>query len=192
MTTLEQVEKLRSMANVTYDEAKKALDETNGDLLQAVINLEKQGKISAPAGGGYYSSERSAEPNSGQSYQANNSGSQYQGNANQKTCQNKEQIHSCFKRFGNCCLNLLHKSLNNSFEVLKNGESKASMPVIVLVLLLIFAFWVTLPLMVIGLFFGFRYRFVGPDFHCNVVNNVNSAMDCAADAAANFKKSVDN
>ena len=58
MTTLEQVEKLRTMANVSYDEAKTALDAVNGDLLEAIIYLEKQGKVTAPSGGGYYSSER--------------------------------------------------------------------------------------------------------------------------------------
>ena len=192
MTTLEQVEKLRSMADISYDEAKRALEEANDDLLQAVINLEKQGKINTPPGGGYYSSERTYESNPGQSYQANQSGSYRQNNAYQKSNCCKENAHSFFRRFGNCCANLLRKSINNTFEVLKNGENKASMPVIVLVLLLIFAFWVTLPLLVIGLFFGFRYRFTGPDFCCDAVETVNNVMNCAADAAENLKKSAES
>jgi len=57
MTTLEQVEKLCAMANISYEEAKAALDVANGDLLEAIIYLEKQGKVHAPTGGGYYSSE---------------------------------------------------------------------------------------------------------------------------------------
>lgn len=36
----------------------------------------------------------------------------------------------------------------------------ASFPVTVLAILLLFAPWVTLPLIVIGLFFGFHYQFV--------------------------------
>ncbi|MDP4159978.1 MAG: ubiquitin, partial [Bacillota bacterium] len=58
MTTLEQVEKLCAMANISYEEAKAALDAANGDLLEAIIYLEKQGKVKAPTGGGYYSSEK--------------------------------------------------------------------------------------------------------------------------------------
>lgn len=65
MTTLEQVEKLRAMANVSYDEAKAALDATNGDLLEAIILLEKQGKVATPSGGGYYSSQKSTDTNQG-------------------------------------------------------------------------------------------------------------------------------
>jgi len=65
MTTLEQVEKLCAMANITYEEAKTALDAANGDLLEAIIYLEKQGKVTAPTGGGYYNSGKTADPNGG-------------------------------------------------------------------------------------------------------------------------------
>ncbi|HBR33541.1 MAG TPA: ubiquitin, partial [Firmicutes bacterium] len=57
MVNFEQVQKLRDRANISYEEAKKALEETNGDLLQAMINLEKQNKIKAPEAGGYYNSQ---------------------------------------------------------------------------------------------------------------------------------------
>ena len=50
MVTLEQVEKLREHANISYDEAKAALENANGDILQAIIDLEKQGKIKPPPG----------------------------------------------------------------------------------------------------------------------------------------------
>ena len=39
----------------------------------------------------------------------------------------------------------------------------ASFPVTVLALLLLFAPWVTLPLIIIGLFLGFHYQFVRND-----------------------------
>ena len=185
MTTLEQVEKLRNMANVSYDEAKTALEEAGGDILQAVINLEKQGKVNAPAGNGYYSSERTAESQPGTSYQANYSGN----NSHSGGGDNRETFGHYLKSFGNLCMNLLKKSCSNSFEVLRGGESKASVPILVLALLLICAFWITLPLLIIGLFFGFRYRFVGPDFDTNTVNKV---MDSAANAAEDFKKSVNS
>ena len=49
MITLEQVEQLRTKADVTYEEARQALEAANGDLLDAVILLELQGKVKPPA-----------------------------------------------------------------------------------------------------------------------------------------------
>ena len=49
MEMMEKVERLREKANVTYEEAKAALEETGGDLLDAVVLLERQGKVKEPA-----------------------------------------------------------------------------------------------------------------------------------------------
>ena len=46
MDNMEKVEKLRERANVTYEEAKAALEESSWDLLDAIVNLERQGKKS--------------------------------------------------------------------------------------------------------------------------------------------------
>ena len=180
MTTLEQVEKLCVMANISYEEAKAALDAANGDLLDAIIYLEKQGKVNAPTGGGYYSSEKSIDA-SVLSYKENCWEKQ------NKNCHSGKGFISLMKKIGVFCFKMIRKGSSNSFEVLKGEEIKASFPVIVLALLLIFAFWVTIPLIIIGLFFGLRYRFNGPDFKSNTVND---AMNSAADAAENLKKSI--
>ena len=190
MTTLEQVEKLRSMANVSYEDAKMALDETDGDLLQAVINLEKQGKINAPAGGGYYSSERTGDAQSGASYQANHSHqNQHHHNGSGR---HKEKFGNHLKHIGSLCLSVLRWGNRNTFEIFRNNESKASIPVTALALLLIFLFWVTLPLLIIGLFFGFRYRFSGPELSGSTGSSMNNVMDSAADAAEDLRNSMDS
>ncbi|MDQ7095389.1 ubiquitin [Desulfosporosinus sp. PR] len=183
MTTLEQVEKLCAMANISYEEAKAALDAANGDLLEAIIYLEKQGKVSTPTGGGYYSSAKTSDPSAG-AYQEN----PWEKHHHHHHCHHGKGFFSVLKKIGEFCLKMLRKGNTNAFEVLKNDEIKASFPVTVLGLLLIFAFWVTIPLLVIGVFFGLRYRFNGPDFSGNMVNN---AMNSAAEAAENLKKSVD-
>ncbi|MDR3601628.1 MAG: ubiquitin [Desulfosporosinus sp.] len=180
MTTLEQVEKLRAMANISYDEAKAALDAANGDLLEAIIELEKQGKVNAPTGGGYYSSEKPIDA-SELAYKNNCWDKQA------KNCNGSETFFSLMKKIGRFCLKMIHKGTANYFEVLKGEERKASVPVIALALLLIFAFGVTVPLLIVGLFFGLRYRFKGPDLSGNTVND---AMDSAADAAEDLKKSI--
>ena len=180
MSTLENVEKLRAMANISYAEAKTALDAANGDLLEAIIYLEKQGKIIPPTGGGYYSSQTV----NGSSV----SSSEFCWEKQRNNCHHGEGFTSLLKRFGKFCVKMIRKGNANSFEVLKGEESKASAPVTGLALMLIFVPWITIPLIIMGLFFGFRYRFNGPDFSGN---KVNDAMNSAADAAENFKKSID-
>lgn len=150
MTNLEQIEKLRERANVSYSEAKDALEGANGDLLEALISLEKQGKVHAPSGGGYYSSERV-----------------YQSEQDEQSQEEQESTGGSFSdgldKLWRSCVQIINKGNSTSFEVLKEQESMAKFPVTVLVLLVIFAPWITLPLIIIGLFFGFHYRFVGVD-----------------------------
>ncbi|MGH4123938.1 MAG: DUF4342 domain-containing protein [Clostridium sp.] len=42
---LEQIDELRKRANVSYEDAKAALEQSDGDLLCALVYLEKQNKI---------------------------------------------------------------------------------------------------------------------------------------------------
>ena len=176
MITLEQVEKLREKANISYDDAKAALEATNGDLLEALINLEKQGKVTPPEGGGYYSSEKCFKNNKEQT--EDNKG---------KTYNNKESLSDLVRKLARFCGKIIHKGNINSFEVLKDGEVKIGCPITILVLLVVCFFWITVPLIIIGLFFGYRYRFRGPDLGKESVNN---AMDSAANAAESIKKSI--
>ena len=72
---------------------------------------------------------------------------------------------------------------DNRFEIWRRGVYTDSIPLIIFGLLVLLAFWITLPLMVIGLLFGFRYRFAGPDFDDNAVSQaVNHAADAMGDA----------
>ena len=48
MERMDMVEMLREKANITYEEAKTVLDEANGDLLDAMILLERRGKVQRP------------------------------------------------------------------------------------------------------------------------------------------------
>ena len=86
---------------------------------------------------------------------------------------------------------LLRSAINlgnrNRFEVRRGDETVLEMPVLVLVLLMLFAFWVCLPLLVIGLFAGFRYSFSGNELGRD---SVNSAMDKAAAMAEKVKEEV--
>jgi len=42
---LEQIDELRKRANVSYEDAKNALEQSSGNLIEALVYLEKQNKI---------------------------------------------------------------------------------------------------------------------------------------------------
>ena len=53
MDELEKVERLRKKADVSYEEAKQALEECGWDLLDAIVYLEKQGRVKEPKSTSY-------------------------------------------------------------------------------------------------------------------------------------------
>lgn len=176
MVTLEEVEKLREYANISYDEAKRALEEADGDILEAVIILEKQDLIQKPKNGGYHNS-RNYE---GDNYQEGNQEDRASGN---KSTSFSVLINKIFKFLRE----LISKGNINHFEVIRGEKSVFVVPFTVLAIFLLFTFWITVPLLIIGLFLGYRYKFTGPNLG---KENVNRAMDSVADAADNLKKEI--
>jgi hypothetical protein len=176
MATLEQVEKLREKTNVSFEEAKAALEACNDDLLDAIIYLEKQGRVNAPTGGGYYSSQGTAEepyyaaPNAG--------GGQYKQ-------RNGGSFKDAMGKFGRFLAKVFQIGNTNYLEARKNGEMLFTVPVTALVLLLVFFFWVVVPLFILSLFFGFRYSFTGNELGTEPVNKV---MDGASNTVEDLKK----
>ena len=77
----------------------------------------------------------------------------------------------------------------NQFEVWRGGERMTSLPVLILILLVVLAYWISLPLLVIGLLFGCRYRFSGPDLDRNKVGEVaNQVSDSVRDAVGQVRE----
>ncbi|SCG82898.1 UBA/Ts-N domain-containing protein [Proteiniborus sp. DW1] len=179
MVTLEQVEKLREYANISYEEARAALEETNGDILEALVNLEKQNRIIVPKGGGYYNSRSKYQD----TYE-NRSGDNYK---NEYKKVDGSSFGELVGRFFRWCGEIINRGNRNSFEVMRGEQKVISIPVTILALLLLFMFWVTIPLIIVGLFFGYRYMFIGPDLG---KENVNRAMDSVAEVAESLKKEV--
>jgi len=178
MTELEKVERLREKSNVSYAEAKQALDNSGGDILDALIYLESQGKATVPAGGGFYSGA-DVPAAAGQISSAGD-------NAGNNTGGSGETFSDLMKRFGAFCLKMFNKGLSNYLEATKGDQHLFSCPILVLILLILFFFWVTVPLFIISLFCGFSYRFSGADLG---KDSVNAVMGSAEDAVADVKKS---
>ena len=154
------IEKLRQRANVTYDDARAALEACNWDVLDALIMLENQGKAQA---------DQQENPQSAQQPKEG-SWKIYVDN----------DIKKWAKRVWRFICTVVRKGNANTFIITnKKQEEVLSLPVTALVLLLI-GFWPwTALILVAWLFFGARYAFKGPDLG----QKVNDAMNRAADMA---------
>ncbi|MBQ6239778.1 MAG: hypothetical protein IJK56_05370 [Firmicutes bacterium] len=97
-----------------------------------------------------------------------------------------EKFNSALENAGT----LLERSGKILFEVQKDGKHILSVPVLALVICALFMFWVVVPLLICGLFFGFRYSIHGAsDKADSKINDVlGQASDAAGKAAENAKE----
>lgn len=178
MDKLEKVEKLREKTGVSYEDAKNALEACDYDLLDAIIYLEKLDKVKAPDVDSFVT---------GGDQQASTEFEQAQ-QAYTNDC-NKVTFGQMMDRFFKWCGRILKKSVDSTFIVERRGQTMINVPVLVLVIALILAFWVVLPLLVVGLFCECRYHFEGIG---DINVNLNSACDKVADSVDNLKSDVNN
>ncbi|HIY01520.1 MAG TPA: UBA/TS-N domain protein [Candidatus Blautia faecipullorum] len=169
MEQLEKVEKLRERANVTYEEAKEALEASGWDLLDAMVYLEKQGKVKSPAQETYTTNYEEQ--------------TQYVSVKDKVQEQEETGSESFFKKLSRFAKILLQKSKDNSFYITRRDEEIFHMPVWALALLLLFTWKLLIPVMIVALFFECRYSFKGKDN----LDGVNKAMDKASDLADRVK-----
>lgn len=166
MDHFEMVEKLREKAQVSYEDAREALEKTDWDLLDALVYLEKAGKV-AGADSASYSTRVEQKP---------------------RPERREESGKGMFQRLLEGFATVINQANKVSLEIMHKGKLVLTLPLLALVLLVVFCFWIVAPLLVIGLFLGFTYRFKG----ASAVDAVNRAMDKAADVAQNIKTGAGN
>lgn len=175
MENFEKVEKIVEKTGVSYEDAKKALEESNYDMLDAIIALERQGKVNEPKEG-TYTAGASQDMQNVQKFEL--ARRQYESDCK------KNNFKEGFRKLADIFRTAFRKSLEINFCVNKDGKNVIAVPLLVLILLLIGFFWITLPALIIGLFFGISYSFTGVD---KVVVDVNSVCDKASQTAENIK-----
>ena len=166
MTHYEMAEKLSEKMGVSLEKATEALEACDWELLDAALMLEKA---------------HGAQTNTAYSTRTE---PQEEPSARERA---KERRRGVVEGLGGLVRSLFNMGNRNRFEVRKGDEVLLEMPVLVLALLLLFAFWVCVPLLVIGLFAGFHYSFSGAELGRESVNN---AMDKAAEVAEKVKEEV--
>lgn len=174
MEHLELVEKLVAKTSVNYEDAKNALEACEWDILDAMIYLEKLGKVQAPKAERYSTQYEKTE--------------QFEKAANVHS--HKSSFTETLNKFFRWCGNLIRKGNENFFNIAKNGKIIVTMPVTIFVMLLVLAFWLIVPLAA-GLFFGFKYSFSG-NVAEKIELDINGAMDKASEMAENLKKEFES
>lgn len=166
MTHYEMAEKLSEKMGVSLEKATAALEACNWELLDAALMLEKE----------VGQTQQEAWTSCGATAEEKDAGKEA-----------RARHRGVVQGLGGMIRDLLNLGNRNRFEVRKDDEQLLEVPVTVLVLLLIFAFWVCVPLLIIGLFAGCRYTFSGAELGRESVNN---AMDKAAEVAEKVKEEV--
>lgn len=182
---LELVEKLVEKTGLSYGEAKQALERTDWDILEAIIQLEAQGKVHSGKTAQYSTNCENSDSQETQQNQQNQQNKHGKQSKQSKDSSNSgESFKKASKNFGDFMKEIFDKGNKNSLVMHRNDEKKIELPVTAFVVLLIFCFWVIIPLMIVALFFGCRFSFSGTELG---KDSVNSAMGKATDIADNIK-----
>ena len=169
MDDLEKVETIRTKCNVSYTDAKAALDAADGNVLDAIIWLAAHAATeSAPV------DEPSAEMVAAQAAYEKSS---------EKTDFSKkmDSVWEYLKK-------LFRLSLDTKFIATRRDAIILNIPILIPIVAL-FAWGATIWLMLIGLFFGMRYRI---DSDGDVPGSINNLMDSAANAADDIKQNLND
>lgn len=178
MENFEKVEALRNKANVSFEEAKTAMEACNYDMLDAIIYLEKQGKVNAGSTASY-----TTFSGTDTSQEFENAQKSYED-----SCQ-RTSFGELMRKFGKWIKRVIQKSLEIDFCVTKGEDLILKVPVLVLVLALIIAFWLTVILLVVGLFCGCKYYFQGLD---TATIDLNQICEQASETCESIKKDFQN
>ena len=229
MDRFEMTDKLSQKANVSYEEAKAALEASNWDLLDAMILLEnKKAGRWADGENNTANVENNADEVNVESdmYDSDDENDYADEEVEEEAPAGTEEKHendNTNKTHSNCCedkakhtnksantygtkekkdkentinltiqsvidffARLVAKGNRNYLEVSRKGEKLISIPLTLLVILVLL-FAITVPLFIISLFLGCRYRFVGEDIGASGANKV---LDVASDKAEQLKETV--
>ena len=164
MDKLEKVERLREHANVTYEEAKAALEQANDDLLDAMVILEKQGKVGAPEAKTYSTSYEE----------------QKQYLSVQEKVEEQNRAYSFGQTVKGIFIIIKDFVLHTNFLITREGKVVFNMPTWALALIVLLTAEISIPVMLIAMLFKVRYHFEG-ERHTQTANTILNKAGSFAD-----------
>lgn len=179
---MDQVEQIREKTGVSYEEAKDALEAAGGDVLDAIIALEREGKV---AGGKSASAKTTTEAPQDNPIVSSDMEKAY--NAYEDSTKK-----GAFKKDLDSLWEWIKTAFSKSWEIrlvgTRKGEEVFSLPLFIAIVGCL-VWGALIWLLIIGLFFGFRYHFVGIE---KTSFDINEMMDKAADKAEDIKEDFKN
>ena len=178
MDDLEKVETIRTKCNVSYTDAKAALDAADGNVLDAIIWLESQGKTQTTSAHAATESAPVDEP----------SAEMVAAQAAYEKSSEKTDFSKKMDSVWEYLKKLFRLSLDTKFIATRRDAIILNIPILIPIVAL-FAWGATIWLMLLGLFFGMRYRI---DSDGDVPGSINNLMNHAADAADDIKQNLND
>ena len=174
MDNLEKVVQLVDKTGCSYVDAKRALEENDWNLLDAIVALEDEGKVVKPAEPEVIRAE-DAEHIKPDEFKKDAQDSYGKGNFGEDARHYRRQAADATKGFFAKVKDALTR---NYMTVLgRSGNQVLHLPMWVLLIFLICWFWGTIILALVMMLFGCRFHFEGKDFG---KINVNETMDKAS------------
>ncbi|MGG7144285.1 DUF4342 domain-containing protein [Clostridium nigeriense] len=164
----EMIEVLMRKANVSREEAEEALEKCNDDVLDAIVYLERIGRV------GNDEVTTIIEVKEEDQKQENKGNGEKCGGIG-------EIIGRIFRFIGK----FIRKGNENHFEIRKENEKPIKISLTISILLLIFLFIPSMILLIVGLFCGYKYSISGPSIKYDGVNDV---FEQVSKSANNIKR----
>ena len=195
MDNYQKVEQLVNKTGCSYEDAKKALENSGWDMLDAVIGLEREGKVNKAEEAAQKAEEAveiipevSADKVTGNNsqqityvYADGADGSRDGEGRSRRSGSRPKREHKLFKRIKSILM-------NNRMIILKKDDKQImDLPIVVPVIALIAFFWATLIVAAVAMVFGCRFHFEGEDLG---KTNINNTMDKATDYAEKVKNDL--
>ena len=182
MKRLEMVEKLITKTNISYEEAKDALDKCHWDILDAILYLEENNVIKAPAIKKYVT-------DNDETY-INKEIKDVLVNNEEKT--NEDKKSDVFELFFESICRVIDKGNNIFLQIKRNERILIKLPITIVILCLIFIFWLIVPAFIIGLFINIKYEIIGNDINDEKINNFFSYLSKVANSIKEKKRKGHN
>ncbi|MBQ8318092.1 MAG: DUF4342 domain-containing protein [Lachnospiraceae bacterium] len=178
MDNLEKVERIREKTGVSYEDAKIALEASNNDMLDAIVYLEKLGKVNAPKQSQYVTSFETETSSEFDKAQADY----------EKACK-KSSFGEKIDSFGEWFKKVIKRSCEIKFNVDRYEERVFSLPLLALIIIMLFAFWLVGILLIVGLFFDYKYSFEGVN---PTTVDINDLCNKASDTCTGLREDIKN
>lgn len=164
MITLEMIDELRKRVNVSFEDAKDALEQTNGDLLEAIIYLEKNNSIK----------------NKGYNFKDLNNifKDEFKKEYNDyKKYDKTQKAGETFTGFIKWSKKIISLGNRNNMVITKNDQTIANIPLTFVAIATVFGFYIVVPLLLVAMFTGHKINFKGVDIEKTPVNEYSSKFE---------------